>query len=111
MGELDCGMVQEDGAGRGREGRGGHEVEVCCGLGGGYEGEGGEEAGEIVCRVALLEAGDCSSDAEEHCAESLWTLEYVGCVCVADVPVLETRRLDIQPKRALAGRHGGQWTE
>lgn len=104
-------MVQEDGAGRGREGRGGHEVEVCCGLGGGYEGEGGEEAGEIVRSVALLEAGDCSSDAEEHCAESLWTLEYVGCVCVADVPVLETRRLDIQPKRALAGRHGEQWTE
>lgn len=121
MGELDCGMVQEDIAGRGRDGRRGHEVEVGCRLGWGYEGERGEEAGEIACSavllaysvallacVALFEPGDCSSDAEEDCAESLWTLEYVGCVCMADVSVLETCRLNKQPERTFAGRHGGR---
>lgn len=102
-------MVQEDIARCGREGRGGHEVEVGGGLGEGYEGEGREEAGEIVCgAAALLEPGDCSSDAEEDCAESLWTLEYVGCVCMADVFVLETRRLHKQPEGAFAGGHGGE---
>lgn len=102
-------MVQEDIARCGREGRGGHEVEVGGGLGEGYEGEGREEAGEIVCgAAALLEPGDCSSDAEEDCAESLWTLEYVGCVCMADVSVLETRRLHKQPEGAFAGGHGGE---
>lgn len=104
-------MVQQDTAWRGRQGRAVDEVEVGGGLGGGGEGEGGEEAGEVVLRGGVvcgeLEAGDGCSYAEEDGAETFWALEYVGGVCVADVPVLETGGLHEEAEGAGGGGHRG----
>lgn len=111
VGELDCRMVQQDTAWRGRQGRAVDEVEMGGGLGGGHEGEGGEEAGEVVLRGGVvcgeLEAGDGCSYAEEDGAETFWALEYVGGVCVADVPVLETGGLHEEAEGAGGGGHRG----